>query len=244
MSIISCFNQKGGIGKTTTVMNLGWALINKGKKVLMIDFDPQASLTISMDLESELTRITIYDVLQGEDIKKSMLTDNNNFYFIPADINLSGAEIDLVGKQNTLLNRLQGIRDTFDYILIDCPPSLGNLSINALVSSDGVIIPMACDYLAWKGYELLLGTFEKVRKLNAKLDIIGILPTMFQNTRHSKEVLELMQNTKKAFETVIPLSVKFKDSTVEGVPICDYDKKLGELYEELAGEVMAWLEKQ
>jgi chromosome partitioning protein len=236
--ILGIMNQKGGVGKTTSTMNLGWGLITKKKKVLMIDFDPQNSLTIAMDLAQELTQNTIYDVLNGLDIKKAMLTDNKYFYFIPANINLAGAEIDLLGKQNTLYDVLQPVRDTFDYILIDCPPALGNLSINALCASDRVIIPMACDYLAWKGYELLLGTLDSARKINPELDIMGILPTMYFNTIHSKEVLELIQETGKAFKTVITHSVKYKDATVNGEPIMDYDRKLGKQYLDLAKEVI------
>jgi chromosome partitioning protein len=235
---IAIFNQKGGIGKTTSVMNLGWALITKKKKVLMIDFDPQGSLTIGMDLDPELTKNTIYDVLNGFDIKRAMATDKKYFYFIPANINLAGAEIDLLGKQNALNNVLNGCRNDFDFILIDCPPALGNLSINALCASDRVIIPMACDYLAWKGYELLLGTLENARRIKPDLDIMGILPTMYQNTRHSKEVLELIRETGKAFKTVISHSVKYKDATVEGVPIMDYDERLGKQYLDLAREVI------
>lgn len=238
MTTISIFNQKGGIGKTTTTMNLGWALISKKKTVLMIDFDPQGSLTISMDLEPELTRHTIYDVLQGYDILRAMATDRKYFYFIPANINLAGAEIELLGKQNTLHSVLNALRNDFDFILIDCPPALGNLSINALCASDRVIIPMACDYLAWKGFELLLGTLENARRINKELEIMGILPTMYQNTNHSKEVLELIQETGKAFKTVVTHSVKYKDATVNGEPIMDYDKKLGKQYLDLAKEVI------
>jgi chromosome partitioning protein len=235
---ISLMNQKGGVGKTTSTMNLGWALISKKKKTLMIDLDPQNSLTISMDLESDLTKHTIYDVLNGLDIKKAMLTDNKYFYFIPANINLSGAEIELLGKQNALQNVLNDLRNDYDFILIDCPPALGNLSINALCASDRVIIPMACDYLAWKGYELLLGTLENARKINPDLDIMGILPTMYSNTNHSKEVLELIRETGLSFNTVITSSVKYKDATVNGEPIMDYDRKLGKQYLDLAREVI------
>jgi len=122
-------------------------------------------------------------------------------------------------------------------MLIDCPPALGNLSINALCASDRVIIPMACDYLAWKGYELLLGTLENARRIKPNLDIMGILPTMYQNTNHSKEVLELIRETGLSFKTVITHSVKYKDAMVNGEPIMDYDKKLGKQYLDLAKEV-------
>jgi chromosome partitioning protein len=204
----------------------------------MIDLDPQSSLTVCMDLEPELTKHTIYDVLQGLDIKKAMLTDNKYFYFIPSDINLAGAEIELLGKQNILSNVINALRNDFDYILIDCPPALGNLSINALCASDRVIIPMACDYLAWKGFELLLGTLENARRIKPDLSIMGILPTMYQNTNHSKEVLELIRETGLSFETVITYSVKYKDATVNGEPIMDYDRKLGKQYLDLAKEVI------
>lgn len=235
--IISCFNQKGGIGKTTTVLNLGWALINKGKKVLMIDLDPQSSLTISMHLEPKLQKITMYDVLTGEDIQRAMLTDGENFYFLPNSVHLAALEDELKNRQ-LLREALEPVKNDFDYILIDCPPSLSNLSLNALAASDYIIIPMQTDYLCWCGYELLLESYNTVKKINPALEIMGILPTMHRNTRHSKEMLEVIQNTGKAFKTVIGDYVAFKDSSVEGVPICDYDKKLGKLYEELADEVL------
>lgn len=236
---IAIFNQKGGVSKTTTTINLGWALISKKKKVLMVDFDPQGHLSKAMQIPPEEINATIYDVLQGTDIKKAMLTDKQYFYFLPCDINLAAAEDELKSKQYTLQKLLESVKTDFDYILIDCPPSLGNLSINALVASDSVLVPMQTDYLAWCGFELLISTFEKVKKLNPKLDILGILATMHTNTNHSKEILEIIQSTGKAFESVISHSVKFKDSTLEGVPIMDFDKKLGQQFLDLAEEVMS-----
>jgi chromosome partitioning protein len=241
--VISIINQKGGVGKTTTTMNLGWALINKGKKVLMIDFDPQSSLTISMDLDPELQKNTIYKVLNGLDIYKAMLTDKNNFYFLPNNVDASALEIDLIGKQKVLKSKLDAVKEEFDYVLIDCPPSLGAISINALVASDYVIIPMQLDFLAYKGFELIMQTIEKVKGLNPAIDLMGVLPTMYKITRHSKEMLEIIQSNHKAFKTVIPDSVKFKDATVEGVPINEFDKKLGKLYEGLAKEVIDYGKK-
>jgi chromosome partitioning protein len=237
-SIISVFNQKGGIGKTTTVLNLGWAFINSDKKVLMIDFDPQASLTISMDMEPKLMKTVMYDVLHGADILKAMATDYENFYFIPNSVELAAAEQELFKKPNTLKNVLQPIRDMFDFILIDCPPSLGNLSINALTASDGVIVPMQTQYLCWEGYELLTDTIDICKKLNPELKILGILPTMHKNTNHSNGMLEVINNTGLAFKTIIPDRVAFQDCTVNGVPIFNQDKKLGELYIQLMQEVM------
>jgi len=236
--IISLFNQKGGVSKTTSTINLGWALISKRKKVLMIDLDPQGHLSKAMQIKSEIIKYTIYDVFQGIDIYKAMLSDQQYFYFLPSDINLSAVDDELREKQYTLQKLLNGVRDNFDYTLIDCPPSLGSLSINALVASDWILVPMATDYLAWCGFEQLISTYEKVKVLNPKLDIMGILATMHSNTRHSKEMLEVIQSTGRAFKTVIKHSVKFKDSTVLGVPIMEYDKDLGKLYLSLAKEVM------
>jgi chromosome partitioning protein len=238
MSIISVMNQKGGVAKTTSTINLGWSLISKKKKVLMLDFDPQGHLSKAMQIKPEVIKYTIYDVLQGTDIYKAMLSDNKYFYFLPCDENLAAADEELKKKQYTLQKLLEGIKNDFDYILIDCPPSLGNLSINALVASDWVLVPMATEYLAWCGFEQLMGTYNKVKVLNPKLDILGILATKYSNTNHDKEMLEVIRNTGKAFKTVISHSVKFKDSTVLGVPIMDYDKKLGEQYLNLAKEVI------
>lgn len=235
--VISIFNQKGGIGKTTTTQNLGWALINKGHKVLMIDFDPQSSLTISMHLEPKLMKTTIYDVLLGEEVINAVLTDHDKFYFIPNSVHLAALEDELKNKF-MLKSVLDEVRDNFDYVLIDCPPSLSNLSINSLVASDYIIIPMQTDYLCWCGYELLLETYENAKKLNPALEIMGILPTMYDRTNHSKEMLQVINDTGKAFKTVIGDYVAFKDSTIAGVPICDYDAKLGELYVQLAEEVI------
>lgn len=235
---ISLFNQKGGVSKTTSTINLGWALISKKKKVLMVDLDPQGHLSKAMQIKPETINYTMYDVFQGIDIYKAMLSDQQYFYFLPSDINLSAVDDELKKKQYTLQKLLNGVRDNFDYILIDCPPSLGSLSINALVASDWILVPMATDYLAWCGFEQLMSTYEKVKVLNPKLDILGILATMHSNTRHSKEMLEVIQSTGKAFKTVIKHSVKFKDSTVLGVPIMEYDKDLGKLYLSLAKEVM------
>jgi len=236
--VASIFNQKGGVGKTTTTINLAWALISLKKKVLLLDWDPQGHLSKAMQIAEDKIKYTVYDVLHGINIKNAMLTDNEYFYFLPCDINLSAADDELKNKQYTLQKLLEGIQADFDYILIDCPPSLGSLSINALCASDGVLVPMQTDYLAWCGFELLMGTFDKVKKLNPRLEILGILATMHTNTRHSKEMLQIIQSTGKAFNSVISHSVKFKDCTVGGVPITEYDKKLGKQYTDLAKEVI------
>lgn len=235
---IAVFNQKGGIGKSATTLNLGWGFINKGKKVLLIDLDPQSSLTISMHFEPHLMKTTIYDVLNGSDIRKDIITDNENFFFMPSNINLAGAEVELIKKPRTLENALKPVRDFFDYILIDCPPSLGNLSMNALVAADGVLVPMETQFLCWEGYELLKGTYETAKKLNPKLEIIGLLATKHKRNNHNKQVLEIIKETGLAFDTVIPDRVAFQDATVEGVPVGDMEKELGILYDELAQEVI------
>jgi chromosome partitioning protein len=238
--VISFFNQKGGIGKSTTTMNLGWAFINMGKKVLMIDFDPQSSLTISMHFEPHLMETTIYDVLNGQDIRKNVITDNENFFFVPSNINLSGAEVELTKKPRTLESCIKPVRDYFDYVMIDCPPSLGNLSMNALVASDGVIVPMETQFLCWEGYELLKNSIEMSKTLNPNIEIIGLLATKHKRNNHAKQVLEIMEETGLAFKTIIPDRVAFTDATVEGVPVSDIKdgKELGILYDELAQEVI------
>lgn len=239
--VIAILNQKGGVGKTTTTLNLGCALIDKGYKVLLIDFDPQSSLTISMQIKPHELKKTIYSALHGEPIKNCILTDNDKFYFLPTNINLAAAETELVneiGRESILREKLETIREEFDYILIDCPPSLGLLNINTLVASDYIIVPMSCDFLSYMGYTFLLDTVAKVKKLNSKLEIMGILPTMYDSrNNHSKEVLEIMQ-TNKCFKTIIKHSVMFKDASSSGQPIRDINKNLGSLYEELADEVI------
>lgn len=244
--IIAMSNQKGGVGKTTSTLNLGVALTELGMKVLMIDLDPQASLTISIGLEPENLEKTIYNALvEDMDIKKLILFDEL-LYFIPSTIDLSAAEMELVsevGREFKLREALDQVKEEFDYILIDCPPSLGLLTINALAACDGVIVPMAPEYLALRGFNLLEKTMAKVRKLNKKLTLMGILVTLFDNrTTHHKDVVTELQKNYPVFNSMIKKSVKFPDAVLAGQPIMTFDRKFeGSIsYQELAKEVIEW----
>jgi chromosome partitioning protein len=239
MPVICITNQKGGVGKTTTAAALGQGLSEHNKRVLLIDWDPQASLTISMGLNPDNLKPNVYDVLASTirgranpSISDIIIHSNNpKIDLAPANIELSQAELDLVGaltRELMLKEMLKSVRQRYDYILVDCLPSLGLLTINALSAADKVIIPLQADYLAMKGLALLLGTIIRVKeRLNPVLQISGILFTMTnQRTLHSREVIEV---TKKAFgdkirvfDTIIPVSVRFKEAPVAGESILTY----------------------
>lgn len=244
--IIAVSNQKGGVGKTTSTLNLGVALTELDKKVLMIDLDPQASLTISIGLEPESLEKTIYNALvEDVDIRKLILF-SDLLYFVPSTIDLSAAEMELVsevGREFKLKEALDEVKDEFDYILIDCPPSLGLLTINALVACDVVIVPMAPEYLALRGFNLLEKTITKVKKLNKKLTLMGILVTLYDNrTIHHKDVVAELQKNYPVFNSMIKKSIKFPDAVLAGQPIMTYDRKFegAVSYHELAKEVIEW----
>ncbi|MBX4260379.1 ParA family protein (plasmid) [Clostridium estertheticum] len=244
--IIAVSNQKGGVGKTTSTLNLGVALTELGKKILMIDLDPQASLTISIGLEPENLEKTIYNALVDDvDIKKLILFDEL-LYFVPSTIDLSAAEMELVsevGREFKLKEALEPVKDDFDYILIDCPPSLGLLTINALVACDVVIVPMAPEYLALRGFNLLEKTMAKVKRLNKNLTLMGILVTLYDNrTTHHKDVVAELKNNYPVFQSMIKKSIKFPDAVLAGQPIMTYDRKFegAVSYQDLAKEVVEW----
>lgn len=247
--IIAISNQKGGVGKTTTAVNLSASLAEIGKKVLVIDFDPQGNLTSSFGLDKNNLDKTIYEVIiTGENIEKAVLnTDIDNLYILTSNINLSGAEIELLDfekREYILKNILKNKKEEFDYIIIDCPPSLSLLTINALSSSDSVIIPLQCEYYALEGLTQILKTIDLIKNnYNKDLYINGIVFTMYDSRNNlSKEVVDNVKENldEYVYETIIPRNVRLAEAPSFGMPINIYDNKsIGALsYKMLAEELL------
>lgn len=248
--IIAMCNQKGGVGKTTTTITLGAALVEAGRRVLLVDFDPQGSMTVGLGINAHELDQSIYHVLMDRESKLSeviLQTRVEGLDLAPANIDLSAAEMQLVsevGREQVLARVLRTVADDYDVILIDCQPSLGLLTVNALTASDGVIIPLECEYFALRGVALLKETIEKVRdRTNFDLKIIGLLGTMFDSrTLHGREVLQTLTQGwgDLVFHTVIRRTVKFSDSTVAGEPITVYatNSPGAKAYRDLAREVL------
>ncbi|MCA1065632.1 AAA family ATPase [Rossellomorea sp. AcN35-11] len=248
--IIAITNQKGGVGKTTTSVNLGACLAYIGKKVLLVDIDPQGNATSGVGVEKGDVQQCIYDVLVDdvdiyETIKQSKV---ENLSIVPATISLAGAEIELVptiSREVRLKKALEKVKDQFDYIIIDCPPSLGLLTINSLTASDAVIIPVQCEYYALEGLSQLLSTVRLVQKhLNQDLMIDGVLLTMLDaRTNLGIQVIEEVKKyfQDKVYRTIIPRNVRLSEAPSHGEPIIIYDAKSrgAEVYLELAKEVVA-----
>lgn len=249
MKIIAFCNQKGGVGKTTSTINLATAFAVMGKRVLLIDMDPQGNAGSGLGLNKYRVEKSIYHALIGEVTLKSIVrkTDIENLYIAPSNRDLIGAELELVSafaREVKLKNALHGVSEDYDFVLIDCPPSLNLLTVNALSSADSVVIPVQCEYYALEGISELVHTIDLLKQnLNPDLQIGGIILTMFDSRNNlSHQVAQEVRNHFKdrVFETVIPRSVKLSESPSHGLPIQLYDSKSkgAESYQQLAQEMI------
>nr|WP_188826647.1 ParA family protein [Nocardia camponoti] len=248
--VIAMCNQKGGVGKTTSTINLGAALAEYGRRVLLVDLDPQGALSAGLGLAHHDLDLTVYDLLIGskasvDDVLQNTKVDGMDL--LPSNIDLSAAEIQLVnevGREQSLGRALSSVRDRYDYILVDCQPSLGLLTVNALACSDGVIIPMECEYFSLRGLALLNDTVEKVRdRLNPRLSLYGIVVTMFDaRLLHSRQVMSRVVEVfgELVYDTAISRTVRFPDASVAGEPITTWAPKSNgaESYRAMAREVI------
>ena len=243
-------NQKGGVGKTTSTINMGACLADYGRKVLLVDLDPQGALSAGLGLNHNDIEDPIYDVMLDSQtsIHSSIVhTDVPGLDLVPANIDLSAAEIQMVnevGREHTLARALRPVMKDYDFIIIDCQPSLGLLTVNALACSHGVIIPMECEFFSLRGLALLTDTVEKVaERINFDLEVIGILVTMFdRRTKHAREVMSRVVEyfDEKVFDTVITRTVRFPETSVAGEPITTWapSSQAAKQYRDLAAEVI------
>ncbi len=251
--IVAMCNQKGGVGKTTSTINLGAALVEQGRRVLLVDLDPQGALSVGLGIQSQQLERTVYNALMERHttLRDVIVRDVGNVRGLdlaPSNIDLSAAEVQLVSevaREQSLLRILAEVRQEYDYVLIDCQPSLGLLTVNALTAAQGVIIPLECEFFSLRGVALLVDTIDKVKeRLNPSLEVDGILATMYDSrTVHAREVfsrvVEAFGDT--VFQTVITRTVRFPETTVAGQPITTWaSTSVGaEAYRNLAKEVLA-----
>ena len=249
--VIAIANQKGGVGKTTTAVNLSSCLAVKGKKVLIIDIDPQGNTSSGLGVDKSEITTSIYDVIINEvPIENTYLqTKIDNLVISPSNIQLAGAEVELVSvisRETRLKYAIEPVRNNFDFIIIDCPPSLGLLTVNALTSADTILVPIQCEYYALEGLSQLMNTVKIVQKhLNPSLKVEGVVLTMFDaRTNLSIQVVEEVKKYfgNKVYRTIIPRNVRLSEAPSYGLPIILYDSKSkgAECYMELAGEVIEY----
>ena len=245
--IIAFVNQKGGVGKTTTAVNLTAALHNKGKKVLLCDFDPQANATSGLGVEKSEMPLSSYDLVINDRSAEEIIVKTKFGDLIPSSANLSGAGVELIANPNreyALQKALEPVRERYDYIFIDCPPSLELLTLNALCAADSILIPVQCEYYALEGLSDLMMTMRAVKKgLNPNLQIFGVLLTMFDGrTNFSSQVAEEVRRhfPGKVYAAVIPRNVRLAEAPSHGLPVAAYDKysRGATAYEALAAEIL------
>lgn len=247
--IIAIANQKGGVGKTTTAINLSSSLASMGKKVLSLDMDPQGNMTSGLGVDKDEVEKTVYDLIIGNaEVKECICKDAlDNIDVLPSNINLSAAEIELIGVENKeyiLKNEIDKIKDNYDFIIIDCPPALSMLTINAMTTADSVIVPIQCEYYALEGLSQLIHTIELVKeRLNPNLEIEGVVFTMYDaRTNLSLQVVENVKDNleQNIYKTIIPRNIRLAEAPSYGLPINLYDPKStgAESYMMLAEEVI------
>ena len=248
--VIAIANQKGGVGKTTTAINLSACVAEKGKKVLVIDTDPQGNTTTGLGVDKNTLENTVYELMLGEcSVKECIIPDvSENLSLIPSNVNLAAAEVELIDtdrKEYVLKNEIDWVKDQYDYIFIDCPPSLSMLTINAMTTADTVLVPIQCEYYAMEGLSQLIHTVNLIKKkINPALSMEGVVFTMYDSrTNLSGEVVESVKDAldEHVFETLIPRNIRLAEAPSYGMPINKYDEKSAgaEAYRNLAAELIA-----